>query len=153
MDDLLLDMWTKINKEAFGGGLEQLAALSFETLSGQDGIGAHGRYVPQSRCMMIDARFEPDSTKANNGNKLELAKCYVTYLLLVHEMVHQSLHLKNAKQPGGHGDEFIVEASRVAEVLRLGAADKDNAARWPPETVAAMKAVADLSSAITQGGD
>ncbi|MCP4120462.1 MAG: SprT family zinc-dependent metalloprotease [Bacteroidetes bacterium] len=131
MNEVLESLWIKINSDFFDGKLHPLAEIEWVELSGENGIGAHGRYVPQSMCIMIDSRFEPDKIKLRHKDKTEEAKLEVSYRLLVHEMVHQALHEKNAPNPGGHGKSFLEEAHRVSKILEVPPPNISECSSWP----------------------
>lgn len=132
MDEHLKSMWEDINERYFGGELEELWAIDWGPISGPGTMEAFGRYIPQSKCMIIADRFQFDAAKIQAGDEKEEAKLEVAYGLMVHEMIHQALHQKQASSPGQHQDAFIAEATRIAERLKVSAPiDKANSAQWP----------------------
>lgn len=130
MDDQLERMWTTLNEELFGGKLAPLVAIDWGETSGANGISAHGKFIPRAKCIIIDEKFKFDEQKIRENDKKEEAKLEVAYCLLIHEMIHQSLHENGAQRPGQHGEAFLSEAQRIA--ARLGiAAPTDDVSRWP----------------------
>jgi hypothetical protein len=131
-DEYLERTWQALNKDCFEGKLDELWALGWGELSGPNGIGAHGFYRPQSKCIVIDSRFKPDWEKALENNAAELVKADLAVRLLAHEMLHQALHQRNASRAGQHGEAFIDEATRISGIMNWHApADEKEAAQWP----------------------
>jgi hypothetical protein len=131
MDSHLQSMWTEINQGYFGGELKPLAALDWDEISGENGIGAHGVFFSKSRCIVIDEKFKFDEEAVKEGNEEENRKVDHAYRLLMHEMVHQALHQRKADRPGGHGASFLAEAKRISEQMGQEAPTADNVKRWP----------------------
>lgn len=131
MDKDLLSMWTEINQEYFAGELQPLAAINWEVTSGPEGIDAYGIFVAKSNCIIIDEKFRFDEAAIQAGDKKEEAKAEYAYRLLMHEMVHQALHQKNAPRPGGHGVSFLAEAERISKQMGIEAPTAANVHQWP----------------------
>lgn len=131
MDEDLLSMWSEINKECFSGELQRLAAIDWGEISGSEGIGAHGVFFPVSNCIVIDMKFRFDKEAIRAGDKKERIKLECAYRLLMHEMVHQSLHQKNAARPGRHDKSFLAEAERISKQIGLEAPTAENVHLWP----------------------
>jgi hypothetical protein len=130
MDHRLESMWTTINETLFEGKLLPLVSVDWGETSGADGIGAHGKFFPKSRCIVIDEKFKFDEDKIREGNKKEEVKAEVAYRLLIHEMIHQSLHQNDAQLPGQHGEAFLAEAQRIAPLLGIEI-PTGKVERWP----------------------
>ncbi|MET2825841.1 hypothetical protein [Mesorhizobium shangrilense] len=131
MDERLYAMWVQINRTCFDGQLEPLSAIGFEELSGPNGIGAHGKYVLQSKCIMIDKLFEFSEDDRLAGDDEALAKAEIACRLMVHEMIHQALYQHKKPNPGGHGNSFFDEAQRIANLTGDDAPTLETANRWP----------------------
>ena len=131
MDEDLLNMWNEINKDHFDGALKPLSAISWETLSGPGGIGAHGRFFPQSRVIVIDELFKFDKELMRANDAAELGKFSAAYGVLLHEMVHQALYQRNAPRPGGHGEAFLAEAQRIATRADARLPTAEDVHHWP----------------------
>jgi hypothetical protein len=99
--DHLHSMWEDINNRYFGGELKPLA-IGWGGISGPEGIGAHGKFIAASRCIIIDEKFRFDEVAIQNGSEEEERKCEQTYRLLIHEMIHQAVHQRTGAK-GGHG--------------------------------------------------
>ena len=128
MDHQLESMWKTINTTLFEGKLSPLAAINWEETSGPNGIGAHGKFVPQSKCIMIDQKFRFDE---GAKSPKEIAKRMVALSLLVHEMVHHALHERGAPSPGQHGEAFMAEARRISKIMGGVEPSKEDLAQWP----------------------
>jgi hypothetical protein len=100
MDSQLQKMWEGINQRHFDDELKPLAAVDWDEISGENGIGAHGLFFPKSRCIVIDENFRFDEEAIRAGDEKEKYKAECAYLLLIHEMVHQVLYQRKAPQPG-----------------------------------------------------
>lgn len=132
MDQHLKGMWEAINQQFFGGELEALWAIDWGPISGPGTMEAFGRYIPQSKCIIIADRFQFDADKIRSGDKQEAAKAEIAYRLMLHEMIHQSLHQIKAPSPGQHREAFIAEAERIAVLLKVPPPlNEVDAARWP----------------------
>jgi hypothetical protein len=88
----LRGMWEDIKQRYFGGELEPLAAIDWDEISGDNGIGAHGVFFNKSRCIVIDEKFRFVEEAIRAGDEEENRKVECAYRLLMHEMVHQALH-------------------------------------------------------------
>lgn len=117
MSEALISLWKDLNKDFFQSNLKPVAEISWQEISGDEGIGAFGLYRHKSRIIIIDNKFQFDE-RLFETDEQERLKCECTFRILLHEMVHQSLHEQNSSNPGGHGEPFILEASRVAAILR-----------------------------------
>lgn len=131
MDKLLESMWDELNNRHFEGQLEKLTAIGWGELSGPKGIGAHGKFIPRSKCIIIDEMFKFDPEAMKRKDPQEWGKFDIAQRLLLHEMVHQSLHQKKKPNPGGHGASFLEEAQRIAQSLGEKPPTADNVDRWP----------------------
>lgn len=130
MDHHLECMWKTINDTLFGGKLLPLTTIDWGDTSGAGGIGAHGKFFPESRCIVIDEKVKFDEAKIREKDRVELAKAEVAYRLLIHEIIHQSLHQNGALLPGQHGEAFLAEAQRIAPLLGIEI-PTDKVDRWP----------------------
>jgi len=124
-------MWVEINKRYFDDQFTALAEIDYLILSGSDGIGAHGMYSGNGKCIIIDTLFKFDGEAVRSGNLEEQFKFDLVYGLMMHEMLHQSVHEKAGRIIGGHGPAFLEEAKRVASLLEEPAPTPENVARWP----------------------
>ena len=124
-------MWRTINDAHFGGQLTPLATIDWAHTSGPEGIGAHGRYYPKSKCIVIDEKFKFAKDAIHSVNKAELSNAEIAYRLLMHEMVHQALHQNKASKPGGHGTAFLKEAQRIAGQLGEKLPTEGDVDKWP----------------------
>ena len=132
MDPELSALWSNFNMQAFGGQLHPLSGIDYHVTSGADGIGAHGVYFHRSNAIAIDEKFRYDRAKVVARDQIETAKCDVVMMLLVHEMVHQALHQRQALKPGKHDDAFMAEAARISPLIGVDApTSKTEAAGWP----------------------
>lgn len=132
MDPELSALWSNFNTQAFGGELRPLSGIGYDVTSGEDGIGAHGVYFHKSNAIVIDEKFRYDRAKVLAGDLVEMAKCEVVMMLLVHEMVHQALHQRQALRPGKHDDAFMEEAARISPLIEVeGPSSKAEAEGWP----------------------
>jgi hypothetical protein len=123
--------WAEINDRHFSGELEPLAAVDWGEISGNQGIGAHGVFFPQSRCIVIDEKFRFVDKLVRAGNEAETCKVEWAYRLLMHEMVHQALFQRNAPKPGKHAEAFLAEAIRISKQLGEEPPIAANVHRWP----------------------
>jgi len=131
MDDDLRRMWQEINEDHFAGDLKPLTSIDWAAISGEEGIGALGRFYPKSRCIAIDETFRFNREAIRAEDKIEEIKLEVAYRLLMHEMIHQALHEKKAPNPGGHGASFLEEARRIAQQLGEKTPAEEDARHWP----------------------
>jgi hypothetical protein len=131
MDSQLQKMWEGINQRYFDDELKPLAAVDWDEISGENGIGAHGLFFPKSRCIVIDENFRFDEEAIRAGDEKEKYKAECAYLLLIHEMVHQVLYQRKAPQPGGHGASFLAEAERISKQMGQELPTAENVKRWP----------------------
>ncbi|SOC89928.1 hypothetical protein SAMN05421890_4917 [Ensifer adhaerens] len=136
MPDILRSMWDDINAACFAGELTPPADISWQETGGENGIGAHGVYLPKPNAIAIDERFRPDIAAVKAKDPKEIGKLEIVYRLVIHEMIHQALHQRNAPTPGGHGASFCSEAERVAKLLAASGIEVvtptlDNAKYWP----------------------
>jgi hypothetical protein len=132
MDTELNALWSTFNTQVFGGELRPLSGIDYGVTSGEDGIGAHGVYFDKANAIVIDEKFRYDRAKVVAGDVIEGAKCEVVMMLLVHEMVHQALHQRQASKPGKHDEAFMAEAARISPLIRVEApSSKREAEGWP----------------------
>lgn len=130
MDRLLFSLWNDINAQCFNKTLMFPNDIDWHPMTG-NGLDAYGIYLAYTRSIGIDVRFKPDLQLASAGDARESAKFEVACRLLIHEMVHQSLWQAGVGGAGGHGTNFITEATRVATILSDAAPNQSNAAQWP----------------------
>lgn len=131
MDKHLHGMWLDINEHYFDNQLIPLADIDYGELSGPDGIGAHGIYIGNGNCIIIDQLFKFDEEAVRKDVELEKNKLEIVYRLVLHEMLHQAVHQNAGRIIGGHGQEFLEEARRVAKLLAQPEPTEENVARWP----------------------
>lgn len=134
MDEILLNIWHEHNRRFFDCALEPPREIAWQELSGEQGIGAHGIYLDKVKCIAIDERFrfDPEKTTTDSAEKGKVA---IVYGLVLHEMVHQALHQQGEENFGKHGDAFIKEASRIAEIAGgITPKGHEEAVRWPLST-------------------
>jgi hypothetical protein len=135
MDKDLHGMWTDINRNFFAGELQPLAAIDWGEISGPASMEAYGRFIPKAKCIIIDEQFRFDKEAIRTGEKEEAEKeknkVECAYRLLMHEMVHQALHQKEAAQPGQHGASFLAEADRISKLAGMECPTAENVDRWP----------------------
>jgi SprT-like family protein len=135
MDKHLQTMWEEINRDHFGEELKPLADIEWDELSGENGIGAHGRFFPKGNCIAIDEKFRFDEKAMKAGDQQELKKIKVAYCLVMHEMVHQLLHQRNDPKSGGHGESFLAEATRISKQMGVEPPTTENVHHWPLQSV------------------
>jgi hypothetical protein len=136
MTDILRSMWADINTRYFGGELTPPSDISWQEISGPNGIGAHGVYFDKVNAIAIDQKFRPDLAAVKAKDATEGEKLEIVYRLVLHEMIHQSLHEKHAPSPGGHGASFCSEAERVSKLLAENGIEVvkptlENVRQWP----------------------
>ena len=128
---VLMDMWVSNNERFFGGKLKPPLEITWQELSGENGMGCHGVYFDKSNCIAIDEKFKFDPAMVelveDEARKANIADC-----LVLHEMIHQAMHQNGEPKFGKHGEAFIREASRVA-LIAGGTAptSREEAERWP----------------------
>jgi hypothetical protein len=131
MDTDLEKIWTDFNDACFSCSLKAVLDIDWHELSGEHGIGAHGKYLPRINAIAIDQLVKFDANAVRAGDASAKRKYEIASGLVLHEMVHQSLYEKNAPHPGQHGQSFIAEAWRISELLGLTAPNEQSASRWP----------------------
>lgn len=136
MNDILESMWQEINQIYFNNELQPLADIEWCETGGEHGIGAHGVYFPKSHAIAIDQRFKFEIQKLVVKNAESQVNADFNYRLMLHEMIHQSLHEKGVLDFGKHRSSFVEEAERIAKILKENGIEvdpptADNAYRWP----------------------
>lgn len=124
-------MWIELNDRFFDGSLKEIIDVDWHALAGDENHNAYGIYMDKVRCIAIDEQFEFDPAGVEAGIETEIAKKEISYRLVLHEMIHQALHQKGVERFGGHGAEFVEQASSIAPKLGIAAPTKKDAHRWP----------------------
>lgn len=131
MDGALLAMWRELNYRLFDGSLKEIVDIDWHALAGDDNLNAYGLFMHKVRCIAIDEQFRFDTAGVEAGVASEIAKKEISYLLVVHEMIHQALHEKGVERFGRHGAEFVEMATSITPKLGITAPTEMDAHRWP----------------------
>jgi hypothetical protein len=131
MDNDLKCIWDGINDEFFDCRLNAPSDIDWHLLSGADNLEAFGMYLPWPKSIAIDEQFRFDRGRCDAGDEAEMVKVKIVFCLVLHEMIHQSLHQKGEARFGKHGAEFVAEATPISARLGIAPPTELNAHRWP----------------------
>ena len=131
MNERLNSMWAEINKRFFNDELKPLALIDWDEIGGDEGLNAHGFYEKRGRGIYIDDEFEFDEDRVISGDAKEHAKVEASYLILLHEMIHQALHERGDPNFGQHQQPFLDEAVRIAAIMKVEPPTLDAVNQWP----------------------
>lgn len=137
-DPRLQQMWRTYQEAAFPV-LRLPSGLGFVTPDVLATIGSHNDLAVTTRAGLMAFRddFQPSWAILRDPEhadfEREAGRLHALQVLLVHEMVHQSLHQAGTRHD--HDQPFIDEANRVQPLLPdfedYPTADEGNASYWP----------------------
>lgn len=131
MDEDLKRIWDSFNDEFFDSQLNAPNDIDWHSLSGTENLEAFGMYMPRIKSIAIDEQFRFDNVRCDAGDEAELAKAEAACRLVLHEMIHQSLHQRGESRFGKHGAEFVAEATPISLKLGIAPPTERDAHRWP----------------------